>query len=171
MSRRTHPLYGVWKQMRQRCRNPDHPFWSYYGGRGITVCARWNDFEKFVSDMGTRPKGRSLDRIDNDGNYEPNNCRWATKKQQIANRRACYNAPDLIGKRFTSWLVLKRVGTGSGGQRTFLCLCDCGRTSVVAASKLRRGLSLGCRSCGAVERMRKKAHFSAMSKEQSTPQK
>lgn len=81
------PTYVSWVGMIQRCTNPKTPSYKHYGGRGITVCTRWRKFEQFFADMGERPKDRSLDRIDSNGNYEPGNCRWATKSTQIANRR------------------------------------------------------------------------------------
>ncbi len=80
--------YRSWSKMIQRCRNPQNDRWKDYGGRGIQVCARWQTFEHFLSDMGVRPPGKSLDRYPNkDGNYEPGNTRWATPKEQSNNTR------------------------------------------------------------------------------------
>lgn len=81
-------FYYIWNAMQNRCSNPNNPKYRDYGARGIKVCARWNDVANFAADMGPRPSSEhSIDRIDNDGNYEPTNCRWATVAQQHANRR------------------------------------------------------------------------------------
>lgn len=83
------PLFKVWCDIRQRCNNPNIKAYKHYGARGITVCKRWDKFENFLADMGpSYRKGLSIDRIDNDGNYGPKNCRWATASQQGRNRRA-----------------------------------------------------------------------------------
>ena len=85
---RESPTHASWHAMKQRCLNPNASNYAYYGGRGIDVCARWrNSFGDFLSDVGERPEGKTLDRIDVDGHYAPGNVRWATPKEQSANRR------------------------------------------------------------------------------------
>jgi len=80
--------YRTWVHMRDRCFDVEDKSYKNYGGRGISVCQRWSKFENFLEDMRPSPgKGFSLDRINNDGNYEPGNCRWATKKEQTLNKR------------------------------------------------------------------------------------
>lgn len=88
-------MYRTWSSMRNRCNNPRHPAYPHYGARGIAVCARWNNFEYFLADMGDRPTGLSLDRIDNDQGYSSENCRWATKAQQSQNQRSTRLSPEI----------------------------------------------------------------------------
>lgn len=88
------PLYNIWQQMKQRCYNPNAGYYHRYGGRGIRVCERWlSSFVNFSADIGPRPSPKhSLDRINNNGNYEPGNVRWATQKEQCANRECSVHA-------------------------------------------------------------------------------
>lgn len=108
-----HPLYNVWMSMKGRCRNPRNIQYADYGGRGISVCDRWMaSFAAFAEDMGPRPAGTSLDRIDNNGNYEPGNCRWATRREQQRNqRRAVFVQVDGVTYRAIELADLAGVKT------------------------------------------------------------
>jgi hypothetical protein len=102
--------YRVWSDMLTRCRNPNATSYAYYGGRGITVCDRWKKFENFLEDMGPRPEGMTLDRVDSDGGYSLENCRWVTMQVQNNNRRSNI-AVTVNGttKSLKEWCVLQAL--------------------------------------------------------------
>lgn len=108
-SRRTHgksrsKTYMIWSGMRKRCENPNVKCWAHYGGRGIKVCERWGAFENFLADMGECPKGHSIERVNNDGNYEPSNCIWADKRTQSMNKRDSHRITfNGVTKTLTEW--------------------------------------------------------------------
>jgi len=104
--------YRVWLSMKQRCFNPNHKQYSDYGGRAIAVCDRWLNFENFFADMGYRPSPKySIDRIDNNGNYSAENCKWSTQKEQVNNRRS-NRFITIDGKTLTIAQWAEKMGFG-----------------------------------------------------------
>jgi len=105
------PVYNTWVHMRQRCTNSRHPDWSNYGGRGIRVCDAWQDFGQFLRDMGEPKPGQTLDRINVHGDYEPGNCRWASRTVQARNtRKNRLITLDGVTKPLSEWCEERGLG-------------------------------------------------------------
>lgn len=153
-------MYRRWYNMLSRCENPGDKEYPNYGGRGIRVCERWHDLDVFVVDLlveiGPWPgPGYSLDRKNNDGDYEPGNVRWATGSEQLYNSRQHYERrPIAAGERFGALVVVceaepvfsrnRSKPNGMTTHRAVLCLCDCGTEAVVKVGNLPRTYSCGC---------------------------
>lgn len=134
--RRNRPLYQRWLAMRARCNKPGDPAYSRYGGRGIAVCDQWADyatFEQWAMTSGFRPE-LQIDRIDNDGPYSPDNCRWATPTENSRNKRS-NRWIDLHGKRVT---VAEAAAASGLGWKTLACRLDAGYSPEVAVMPGRR---------------------------------
>jgi hypothetical protein len=145
-----HPLYQTWQSMKARCLNSNNPNFADYGGRGIKVCDQWmHNFNQFAKDMGERPVGYSIDRINNDGDYTPQNCKWSTRKEQQQNRRIThkitiegkqYFISDIAHQYNFKWMtIFNRAKTA----KTFNELVD--KTRKV----YKEGLALGGKASGA----------------------
>lgn len=113
------PAYNSWDTMIQRCTNRNNSNYFRYGGRGITVCERWLDFRNFLEDMGKRPVGMTLDRIDNNGDYSPENCRWATRKEQAANRNNSFYTLKGVTKSWADWFKHFGIKRSTFDQRVY----------------------------------------------------
>jgi len=116
-------IRNIWYQILHRTTNEKTPAYKWYGARGITVCDRWHSFDNFLADMGpTYTMGMSIERIDNDGNYEPDNCRWATEKEQANNRRTSrYFTIDGITKTLAQWIEHYGAKSSTVRQRLYVC--------------------------------------------------
>lgn len=137
IKRRTHnmshsPTYSIWVQMIERCHNEKHRFYKWYGARGITVCPRWyNNFTYFLNDMGEKPEGMSLDRIDNDKGYGKNNCKWSTKSEQQRNRRNSIKIKEINN----GWIIIRRIE----GCKKYIIQCEiCKKERDVLSCNYRR---------------------------------
>ena len=109
--------YRIWANMMDRCHWGKTPSFAYYGARGIKVCDRWHSYENFLADMGRSPEGTSLDRKDNDGNYSPDNCRWATRRQQFLNTsRTIWVSHN--GNRITAFELCEQLGISRKAMRS-----------------------------------------------------
>lgn len=158
--KKQHPLYCIFHSMKERCRNRNFKQWSRYGGRGIKVCDRWlqpkTGFHNFLSDMGPRPDGFTLDRIDNDGDYTPINCRWTSRKDQQRNQSVTRKI-TVDGKTYVAAALSEQFGLKTD---TIIERSNKGLSfSEITASSRRihkEGLALGGAANG--ERQRNKTH-------------
>lgn len=131
------PEYSAWMSMKSRCYEPSQSNFKFYGGRGITVCERWREsFESFLADMGPRPEGQWLDRIDSNGHYEPSNCRWATAQDQQLNKRSNRRVV-VAGEEMTVIEAVRRFGVP---RHKFYRYLDYGMSvdDIIAGKKHRR---------------------------------
>lgn len=146
------PEYTAWVNMKARCENERSSSFPNYGGRGIMVCERWQKFENFYADMGARPTAaHSIDRKEVNGDYEPSNCKWATRSEQNLNKRSTI---DLVGKVFGRLTVLERVDG-----KNWKCRCSCGTEKIVHRSNL-YGTTRSC-GCFKAEVNRRRARYAA----------
>lgn len=137
-----HPLYPVWASMLSRCSNPNEKCWINYAGRGISVCERWHHFENFAADMGPRPfRTATLERTNNDGDYSPDNCIWATRTEQCINRRRFKNnttgATGVVkhGDRFIARFDLHRKRVHLGYFNTIEEAADARHRAIATAGR------------------------------------
>lgn len=118
-------VYRAWSSMMTRCRNPKCHNYYRYGGRGIRVCERWHDFSNFYADMGDRPSGYSLERIDYDGNYEPGNCTWIPNRLQARNKSNTKRITiDGVTKPLAEWCEVFGVASDLAWRRITWCKWD-----------------------------------------------
>lgn len=137
MSRR--PEYIVWKTMISRCENPRNDDFHNYGGRGISVCKEWrNDFARFLLDMGERPPGLTIERIDSNKGYQPDNCKWVPRSEQSRNRR-CVRRIDVRGRLMTHREIGEMLGVPAGTVRAYFWRSNCSFEEFISSPRRKRG--------------------------------
>lgn len=136
--------FTSWVMMRRRCYNAKHIGYSNYGGRGIKVCDRWNiidgkktGYNNFLKDMGERPEGMTLDRIDSNGNYEPSNCKWSTYKEQANNRNPRKSTKYHVGEKYGEIEIINKLNG------YYNVICFCGKERKVSTKRLSRVIKEG----------------------------
>ena len=137
--------WRIWMGIKARCLNPTDKAFKNYGGRGITVCDKWINFLGFYEDMGLRPEGLEIDRIDNNAGYSKENCKWVTRKENSNNRRNTPKDIDIVGKTYGEWFVIKPI---EDKPRYYLCRCSCGLERIQWVFSLLYEKSKSCKSCG-----------------------
>ncbi len=151
---KTHGMKGtstwiIWMGIKARCLNPNNNAYKNYGGRGIRVCDKWLKFEGFLEDMGTRPDGLQIDRLDNDQGYFKDNCMWVTAKENSNNRRKSriFMENNLSGLTFNRWYVIEKIKCPVKNKWYFKCRCECGTEALVLGKALKSNDSTQCRHC------------------------
>lgn len=143
------PLYSIWSGMHARCNDPANPAYKNYGGRGIAVCQRWDDYAKFCTDMGERPPGYCLERKNNDAGYSPDNCVWATRTEQSRNRRGLVQV-TIDGETHPLSVWVERFGIVSYGTAHRRIVMGWGTEAAIKTAKVtrRKGIPRGVRIAG-----------------------
>ena len=141
--------YSIWIGMIKRCSKENAANYKNYGGRGIKVCERWLEFENFISDMGKRPEGFQIDRINNDDDYKPENCRWVSPKENSNNRRD--TPKNYINTQHYKWTILRDAGTYKDGAKLIVARCEtCRQEKIRRLTALINGKSKQCTSCSTI---------------------
>jgi len=155
--------YNTWINLKPKCYNIEHKYYRNYGGKGVIVCDRWKGKEGFIhflEDMGERPEGKVLIRVNSSGNYCPENCKWGLKKEQpsIRKERANQEREHIRNQKFGKLTALENLGRrAEDGKVEWRCKCDCGNETIVTEKNLKNGNSTSC-GCVRLEKATKHKH-------------